>query len=463
MNAEFLRRLPLFAELPQADLDWLAEQARPMEVAAGSLLMEEGDRGDSMYVVLDGEFEIIKRSDRSDIVIAVREPGEFIGEMSLLDHAPRSATVRALRDSRVLMVHADAFHQLVSSSPSAALTILHTVSARLRQNEALLRQSEKMAALGTLAAGLAHELNNPAAAVRRSAAQLREATDRLQQTSNKLPGLALTPTQTQIVNALLAELAAHPPAPADADPLAHIDRERALETRLDERGVPEAWDLAPALASLGWDSERLAAVGDDFSPEQLAAVLQWLGAGGSVQTLLGELHTGAERISEIVKSVKAYSYLDQAPIQEIDVREGIENTLVILRHKLKQGVTISRHYAPDLPRIEAYGSELNQVWTNILDNAIDAMGGAGEIRVGTHVASGNVVVEIADTGPGIPPDIQPRIFEPFFTTKPPGVGTGLGLHIAYNIVHKHYGQIRVTSKPGNTCFQVTLPLQLKRG
>ncbi|HJW83047.1 MAG TPA: ATP-binding protein, partial [Anaerolineae bacterium] len=194
------------------------------------------------------------------------------------------------------------------------------------------------------------------------------------------------------------------------------------------------------------------------------AIIRWLGVGCSVYALLSEVSTSAERISEIVKAVKAYSYLDRAPIQDVDVHEGLENTLVILRHKLKHGIRILREYAPNLPRIEAYGSQLNQVWTNIIDNAVDAMQGQGDLILQTQLKDGAIEVEIGDTGPGIAADIQPRIFEAFFTTKPPGVGTGLGLNIAYNIVvQQHGGQIRVASEPGRTRFSVTLPIQLKRG
>jgi len=196
----------------------------------------------------------------------------------------------------------------------------------------------------------------------------------------------------------------------------------------------------------------------------LPVVLRWLAANSSVHDLLEEVGTSAEAISEVVTAVKTYSYLDQAPIQEVDVRESLENTLVLLRPKIKAGISIKRDYADDVPRIEAYGSELNQVWANIIDNAIDAMQPQGELALQTRARDGHVMVEIVDNGAGIPPELQPRIFEPFFTTKAPGVGTGLGLHIAYNIVvHKHQGQIRVESRPGETRFQVVLPVRLARG
>jgi signal transduction histidine kinase len=256
--------------------------------------------------------------------------------------------------------------------------------------------------------------------------------------------------------------------PAYLDALARSDLESELETWLDDHRIEQAWELAPVLVSLGWHAERLEELAEEFTPEQLPVVVAWLANGSSAYNLLDEVQSSAERISEIVKAVKTYSFLDQAPIQQVDIHDGLENTLVILKHKLKTGVTITRDYAPNLPRIEAYGSELNQVWTNLIDNAIDAMHGKGEITLRTYTRgegaiADNVVVEIEDNGPGIPPDVRQHIFEPFFTTKGPGTGTGLGLHIVYNIVvDKHQGQITVTSKPGQTCFQVALPVKLAR-
>ncbi len=462
MSKDFLRRLELFSGLPEADLDWLSAQAEPFALKTGEVLIEEGAPGDAAFIVLDGELEVAKKSDVQNIVIAIREPGEVVGEMALLDQSPRMATVRAVRDSHLLKIRGDTFHQLLTQKPSAALAILNTVSRRLRQNEALLRQNEKMAALGTLSAGLAHELNNPAAAVRRSVEQLRAALSDWTKASIDLDHCTLTPAQIRVINDLKTAIENRPARDLGLDPLAQSDTESDMQTWLEAIGLDQAWELAPALVSCGWELDPLKKLESNFDPETLALVVKWLAAGCAVYSLLNETHMGAERISEIVKSVKAYSYLDQAPIQEVDVHEGLENTLVILRHKTKEGVKITREYAPDLPRIEAYGSELNQVWTNIIDNAVDAMDGKGEIVLRTYSKDGNVVVEIEDNGSGVPSEIQGRIFEPFFTTKPPGQGTGLGLHIAYTIVNKHYGQIRVESRPGRTVFQVTLPVQLPR-
>jgi len=463
MKKDFLRRLPLFAGLSEADLEWLSEQAQEVSVAAGERLIEEGAPGDSAYVVVDGEFEIAKKSDQRDIVIALREPGAVIGEMALIDHTPRSASVQAVKNSRLLKISDQTFYQLIEKSTTAVMAILQTVSARLRQNEGMLRQSEKMAALGTLSAGLAHELNNPAAAARRSADQLRQTLAGWQKLTSELDKLALAGSQLDQLIALRDELAAADRKPAALDPMVQSDRDAEVQAWLEHRGVQEAWEIAPALAGAGWDAARLAQLCEAYTPKQLSVVTKWLAAGITVYSLLDEVQMGAERISEIVKSVKEYSYLDQAPVQQVDVHESLENTLVILRHKTREWINIVREYAADLPHIEAHGSELNQVWTNILDNAIDAMNGKGEITLRTRATGDHVIVEIQDNGAGIPDEIQKRIFEPFFTTKPPGVGTGLGLHISYTIIHKHYGQITVTSRPGATRFQVKLPIQLPRG
>ncbi len=426
--------------------------------------MEEASPGDSLYVALEGEFEITKRSGNQDVVIAMRGPGEVLGEMSLLSQSPRSASVRAVKPAHLLKISQAAFEQLITWHPSAALAMLRTVTERLHNTEAMLRQNEKMAALGTLSAGLAHELNNPSAAAQRSAAQLGKALTLWLHLAAERDALALDSGQMELVNALREEIVKRAASPVNLDPLTRSDRESELQSWLEQVGVEQAWELASTLVSFGWDTGAMKELAKDFQPAPWPAIARWLGVGCSVYALLGEVKMSAERISEIVKAVKAYSYLDQAPIQQVDLHEGLENTLVILRHKLKEGINVTRIYATDLPRIEAYASELNQAWTNIIDNAVDAMQGKGELGLRTFRKNGSVVVEISDNGPGIPPEIQSRIFEPFFTTKPPGIGTGLGLHITYNIiVHKHRGEIKVHSKPGATCFQVTLPIQLKRG
>src|SRR5829696_1136999 len=456
-----LRRVPLFAGLSEEDLERLYPMAETVSVPAGQLVLQEGDPGDALYVVLHGELQITKRQGGQDILLAVSRAGEFLGEMALLEQAPRSASVRTLQESGLLVISQAAFQTLLSCSPSAPLKILHTVTSRLRSTESALIQNEKMAALGTLAAGLAHELNNPAAAIRRSAAQLRDALAEREKLAAQLHSLAADQHQQESLGALQEEIAERKTIAPVHDPLVLSEQEDELQEWLEDHGVGEAWEFAPVLVASGWDTDEVERLAERFSPTHLPVVVRWLGSGSSVYGLLEEVRQSAEAMSDIVKAVKTYSYLDQAPIQDVDVVESLENTLVLLRPRITAGVNITRDYADDVPRIEAYGSELNQVWTNLIDNAIDAIAGQGELTLRAFSAESVVTVEVIDDGPGIPAEIQPRIFEPFFTTKAPGVGTGLGLHIAYNIVvHKHRGQLQVASKPGETCLRVVLPIWL---
>jgi signal transduction histidine kinase len=332
------------------------------------------------------------------------------------------------------------------------------------QQEVMLRQSEKLATLGKLSAGMAHELNNPAAAAQRGASQLAAAFTHLQQTYLKLGDMHLTAAQLETLLSLDRRAQARARQPAELDSLTRSDREAELETWLEEQGVEKAWEVAPALVNLGYDRDELNAWVADFSPVQFLAAIDWLNCTYTIYSLLDEIGQGAGRISEIVKALKSYSYMDQAPVQAVDVHEGLDNTLVILRGKLKPEIRLHRDYAADLPRIQAYGGELNQVWTNLVDNAIDAVDGAGDITLRTCHDDEWVIVEIEDSGPGIPEAIQAHLFDPFFTTKAPGQGTGLGLNISHNIVvQKHKGRIEVTSQPGKTRFQVRLPLNLAPG
>src|SRR5215213_6617030 len=456
-----LRQISLFADLSKEDLEQLYQMAETVSIPAGQRVLQEGDPGDSLYVVLDGELEVTKRQGSQDVLLALYEPGQFFGEMALLEQTPRSASVRTLQESTLLVISQAAFQTLLSCSASAPLRILHTVTSRLRSTESALIQNEKMAALGTLAAGLAHELNNPAAAIRRDAAQLSDALAERERLEARLHSLAADQHQQESLGALQEEIAERKTVAPVHDPLVLSEQEDELQEWLEDHSVGEAWELAPVLVASGWDTDELERLAEPFSPAQLPVVVRWLGATSSVYGLLEEVGQSAEAMSEIVKAVKTYSYLDQAPIQEVDVIESLENTPVLLRPRIDAKISITRDYDDDIPRIEAYGSELNQVWTNIIENAIDATQGHGDISLRAYAAGGTVVVEIIDDGPGISPEIQPRIFEPFFTTKAPGVGTGLGLHIAYNIaVHRHRGQIQVASKPGETRLRVVLPIHL---
>ncbi len=454
-----LRKISLFADLSEGDLERLYQMAETVSIPAGDLVLREGDQGDSLFVVLDGEgYQASGQPGR---------PARVVQAWAVLwrDGPARAGAAISLggtlQECRLLVISQVAFQTLLSCSPSASLKILHTVTSRLRSTESALIQNEKMAGLGTLAAGLAHELNNPAAAIRRSAAQLRDALAERDRLAARLHSPAIDQYQKESLGALQEELPERKATAPPGDPLALCELEDGLQEWLEDHGVGEAWELAPVLVASGWDRDELGRVAERFSATQLSFVVRWLAASSSVYDLLEEVGKSAEAMSDIVKAVKTYSYLDQAPIQEVDVVESLENTLVLLRPKITAGITITRDYADDVPRIEAYGSELNQVWTNLIDNAIDALAGQGELTLRAFTAESVVTVEVVDDGPGIPPEIQPRIFEPFYTTKAPGIGTGLGLHVSYNIVvHKHRGQLQVASKPGETRLRVILPIRL---
>jgi Signal transduction histidine kinase len=462
MNLQDLRKSPLFQGLSDEELKQLTDMAESVSLRAGEILIKQGELGDSAYVVINGEFEVQKQSGQSLIKIDVRNPGDVVGEMALLSRAPRNATLIAKTDGEVLRIPQEAFEELLSSSTRAAMAVLHWVMARLTQNESLLHQQEKMAALGTMSAGLAHELNNPAAAAQRSASQLRETESRWLTLTHQIERGAVQENQTDWFNDFMQEASRRFESPLKLDALQRIDLVDQLQTWLEASGVASAWELAPALVNFGWDSESLEKLKSTLSPSLFALSIQWLGTGCFMMGLLSEVLQTTERISQIVRAVKSYAYLDQAPLLEVDVHEGLENTLVIMQHKLKKGVTVKREYSQNLPHIEAYASELNQVWTNIIDNAIDAMNGKGEIKIRTYEEDHRVIVEIVDNGPGIPEEIQSRIFEPFFTTKAPGHGTGLGLHISHDIIaNRHHGQLLVESKAGETRFKVILPKQIK--
>lgn len=459
---EFLKKIPLFAAMPDEDFERLCEIAEEVRLPAGAQLFAEGSPGMRAYVIMEGEVAIVKRSGNRELLLAIRPAGEVIGEMALLEQAPRMASVRGHTDATLLAIHQDELEKLLNNSPSAARAMLRTMVSRLRNTEAMLRESDKMAQLGTLSAGVAHELNNPAAAVQRGAEQLDEAVARLNRRREQLWSMTLSPRQHERILALVEETRAAQNLGRRLGALQRSDLEYELETWLEDKGVVDSWEFTPALVDLHFDKTHLQALHHDLQ-DALGPALAMVVAQKAVDDLLQEVSHGASRIAEIVKALKSYSYLDQAPIQEVDVREGIDNTLIILRDKLKE-IMIEREYAPDLPLIQAFGSELNQVFTNILDNAADALQESetpdARILIRAFQEGEMVVVEIEDNGPGIPEDIVHRIFDAFYTTKGPGAGTGLGLNISYNIVvYRHRGDLSVRSRPGSTCFVVKLPIE----
>ncbi|HSG15356.1 MAG TPA: ATP-binding protein [Anaerolineae bacterium] len=463
---EFLKNVPLFSNLSDEDLVRICGMVSRERLEPGEKLFAEGSHGHQAYVIEEGELEIVKISGTRSVLLALRGPGEVIGEMALLEDKPRMAGAVARIATVVIAIEREQLQDLMRTSPSAAEAMYYNVLERWRSTQSRVQQSEKMAQLGTLTAGIAHELNNPAAAVKRGAEQLSSAMLELSDTFSQLSQLGLTTEQWEYWRKLSDHAQQQGAMPPELDALTRSDREYELEEWLEDNGVEDAWEYAPALVNLNFSEDELEELLNQFEPQKLAIVLRWLDNAYNTYSLFAEMNQGATRISGIVKALKTYSYLDQAPVQMVDVHRGIDDTLLILNHKLKSGPSVRREYDPDVPKINGYGSELNQVWTNILDNAIDALkdmpAGEGLITISSQVQGDWVILEFEDNGPGIPADIQSRVFEPFFTTKPPGVGTGMGLDISYNIVvNKHRGDIKLESEPGRTRFQIWLPFDFE--
>ena len=466
----YLAQQSLFEGMAPEDLATLLEMARVRELESGHDLFVENETGDAMYFVIDGKLEITKYVDGRTDLLATRGRGEVIGEMSVVTADARVATATAVAPSRVLEIDHAAFRKLVTCSETAAMTIMRTMARRLRTTEAALQEQERLASLGIMAAGLAHELNNPAAAIVRSSehlAEIHDASSRAQfeftlSVDHDPRALATLRTQLDRVLRHREETQA-----AFADGVRPREQsvweaEDAVRSALERQGVGRAWELGPIFAQCGVDADEIMTMLDAYPVEARPAAARFLGASLEGETLLHDIAAAARAISQIVHAVKSYTFLDQAPVQDVDLHVGLDDTLAILRHKLRTGVTVERAYAPDLPRIEAYGSQLNQVWTNLIDNAVDAMGGIGTIRIRTRVGQVHIAVEICDDGPGMSPEVAARAFDPFFTTKGIGKGTGLGLHTVHRIVSRHRGTIEMRPNPTGrgTCACVLLPRRI---
>jgi signal transduction histidine kinase len=427
------------------------------DVAPGGVLFTEGETHYDFFVVLEGRVRVTKTVGGAEQLLAIHEPGGFAGEIGILSGAPAIATGRAMDAAKVLRIPADAFRQMIAECTPLGETALQAMTARGKDVDAQLRQQEKLTALGRMAAGLAHELNNPAAAAKRAAAALRLEVAAAQRRALDYDR-RFDDAQRGVLRDLHAELVAAAPARPPVDALARSDVEDAMALWLDERGMEDAWECAPALVDAGLTAARLQALDGAFAGEALTGGVEWLASTLAMAGLATELEGSAGRISTLVKAIKEYSYMDRGKLQRLDVHVGLESTLTMLAHKLRSGIVLHREYDSALPQICASGSELNQVWTNLVDNAAAAMQGSGNLWIRTRRdGDGSICVEIADDGPGIAPEVLPRIWEPFFTTKGVGEGTGLGLDIARRIVERgHGGEIRAVSRPGDTRFTVTL-------
>lgn len=443
-TADILRGLPYFSDLPAELLEAVCERSKQIDVAPGTVIIEEGTDSEEMYIVVEGELVVTKHASDKEVELAKIHPGEVVGEIALLDQAPRTATVKTSQPSHLIQVPVAAFEELLKD-PNVIRRMFRTVTSRLRGIEDTLRHEERMAALGRMAAQLMHELNNPAAAVARSTQELTRIYGELGREGAVLTG------------ALTSESDLPQPSPPERlSSLERAEREELLTSWLEEHGVAEAWELSPALVDAGWTPELLAKATAGMSPDHASHFARWIGLRVTAEQVISEISIGAKRISELVRIVKEYSYLDQAPVQEIDITEGIRDTLILLKGKLRD-VEVITDFADDLALVEAPGRDLNQVWTNLIDNASDAMEQRGMLTIQARNSGDNVVVTVTDTGSGMPPDVAERIFDPFYTTKEPGKGTGLGLHTVHTIIGRIGGEITVDSSDEGTTFTVVLP------
>ncbi len=462
MSLAFLKSVPLFSQMPEKDLEKLQTLLDVVVLGPGENLFEVGTPGNHAYLIEEGELEVLARVDGRDILLAVKARGSVIGEMALFESRTRTASVRARRTAKLLRIAKEDLDGILHSSPLAMQSLFATILGRLRENQVRLQQSEKMAQLGTFTAGITHELNNPAAAVQRGAEQLLESLSKLETVQDQLSTRSISSSQMDSLRHWSTPKNTSPPP--SVDPLVAARQEEELEELLEELGIADAWELTPTLSVLAKSPAEWKTLQAELDEDSFAAAVVWMTRRLETGDLLREIREGSQRISSIVKALKSYSYQDQAPVLNVDVNQGLEDTLLILRNKWKQNIRIQRDYDPELPRILAYGSELNQVWTNLLDNAILALedGSDPMIKLSTRNIEGRVAVEIEDNGPGIPADVQKKVFDSFFTTREPGQGTGLGLNISYNIVAKHHGEIELESVPGKTCFRVTLPVDFNK-
>ncbi len=457
-SIEDLKAISVFADLGEPQLAWLASHFSNEQYEPGSILVEAGSPANYMVAIFEGELQARRTEMGQDGPIFMAGAGRVTGKLPFSRMREFPSTVRAVGTTRIGRLREENFPEMLTVIPTMGERLVGVLSDRIRETAKIDQNREKLAALGKLSAGLAHELNNPASAAQRAASNLREALGQLAQSNHELATCPMSPDQRE----RLAEFESKAAEQIDAEPLldslALSDREEELIQWLDEHGVRDGFEIAHALADSGFDCECLDQVLGMVGEQVAGSALRRVAATFTVHRLLTEIENSTKRMTVLVKAVKEYSYMDRVQEQETDIHRGLDTTLTILGHCMKNGIQVTRDYDPRLPKILANGGELNQVWTNLIDNAISAMKGKGELHVRTLRENDLALIEISDNGPGIPPEIQSRIFEPFFTTKGVGEGTGLGLDLVYRIVGRHHGEVRFASRPGNTSFQIRLPL-----
>jgi len=450
-----LLRVPAFADLPDDQIEWFLSKSQEAHLAAGETYVRQGDPADTMFVILEGQFQFRGEFGGETVVLSTKA-GDVTGVLPFSRMKQFVVTGRAVTEGRVLKFPTSLFPELVQKMPELTTRLVGLMSDRIREATRIEQQRDRLASLGKLSAGLAHELNNPASAAKRAASQLRDILKKIRDASLELGKRELSTAQKSEIEKLEASFMQQGIVPPDA--LTINDLEDQIDSLLRNHGQNDLWQLAAGLARRNIQPSALESLFANLDGDTARAALVRIAASEEVASLLHEIESSTSRISDLVGAIKEYTHMDQAPTQNVDIVKSLETTLTILNHKLKRGVDVQRDYERVPLLVNSFGSELNQVWTNIIDNAIDAMHGRGELRLRTFREDGCVVVEIADTGPGIAPEVQPHIFEPFFTTKGVGEGTGLGLDTVQRIVKKHRGNIQLTSKPGDTRFQVRLPM-----